>query len=114
MRLCLTVDMHQQTFVDSWQTKLQQTGAVRIVYNGGPENVMEGRERSCLFYWEQSLHIHTKQLVLRTSKTNIKSYVNHGIVQEVKRKQQPYIEGFVHGGQLARFLTLIFPSSNVG
>lgn len=39
--------------------------AVRIVYNGGPENVMEGRERSCLFHWEQSLHIHTKQLVLK-------------------------------------------------
>ena len=37
--------------------------AVRMVYNEGPENVMEGQERSCLFHWEQSLHIHTQKYV---------------------------------------------------
>lgn len=37
--------------------------AVRRVYNGGPHNVMEGRERSCLFHWEQSLCKHTKKLI---------------------------------------------------
>lgn len=37
--------------------------AIRTVYNGGPTNVLEGRERSCLFHWEQSLHKYTKKLV---------------------------------------------------
>lgn len=38
--------------------------AVRAVFNGGPNNVMEeGRERSCLFHWEQSLNIHTQKYV---------------------------------------------------
>ena len=37
--------------------------AIRFVYNGGPQNIMEGRERSCLFHWEQSLQKHTKKLV---------------------------------------------------
>ena len=26
--------------------------AIRIGLNGGPENVMQDRERSCLFHWE--------------------------------------------------------------
>lgn len=38
--------------------------AIRTVYNGGPDNVLEGRECSCLFHWEQSLQKHTKKLVL--------------------------------------------------
>lgn len=38
--------------------------AIRTVYNGGPEHILEGRERSCLFHWEQSLHKHTKKSVL--------------------------------------------------
>ena len=38
--------------------------AIRTVYNGNATNIMEGRERSCLFHWEQSLHKHTKKLVL--------------------------------------------------
>ena len=38
--------------------------AIRTVYNGDAENVLEGRERSCLFHWEQSLQKHTKKLVL--------------------------------------------------
>lgn len=25
--------------------------AIRIVFNGGPDNMMVGRERSCLFHW---------------------------------------------------------------
>lgn len=37
--------------------------AIRTVYNGGPQNVMEGRERSCLFHWKQSLHKYTKKLI---------------------------------------------------
>lgn len=37
--------------------------AIRSVYNGGSHNVMEGRERSCLFHWEQSLHKYTKKFV---------------------------------------------------
>ena len=37
--------------------------AVRFVYNGGPDNVMDGRERSCLFHWEQSLQKYTKKLI---------------------------------------------------
>lgn len=37
--------------------------AIRTVYNGGPQNVMEGRERSCLFHWEQSLQKYTKKFV---------------------------------------------------
>ncbi len=42
--------------------------AVRTVYNGGADNVLEGRERSCLFHWEQSLQKHTKKLVLPQSR----------------------------------------------
>ena len=38
--------------------------AIRTVYNGGPENILVGRERSCLFHWEQSLQKHTKKYVL--------------------------------------------------
>lgn len=37
--------------------------AVRTVYNGGADNVMSGRERSCLFHWEQSLVRHTNSYV---------------------------------------------------
>ena len=37
--------------------------AVRTVFNGGPKNIMEGRERTCLFHWKQSLHKHAKQCV---------------------------------------------------
>ena len=37
--------------------------AIQIVKNGGPNNVMEGRERSCLFHWEQSLQKYNKKLV---------------------------------------------------
>ena len=29
--------------------------AIKIVYNGGPGNVMIGQERPCLFHWEKSL-----------------------------------------------------------
>ena len=43
-----------------------EAGAIRLaigsVCNGGPQNIMEGRERSCLFHWEQSLQKHTKKL----------------------------------------------------
>lgn len=42
--------------------------AVRTVFNGGPENIMEGRERTCLFHWKQSLHIHTKKHVKECSR----------------------------------------------
>lgn len=36
---------------------------IRTVFNGGPNNVLVGRERSCLFHWEQSLQKHSKKLV---------------------------------------------------
>ena len=39
--------------------------AIRAVYNGGRHNVMEGRERSCLFHWDQSLHKHSKKHVTK-------------------------------------------------
>ena len=38
---------------------------IRIVFNGGPDNVLIGRERSCLFHWEKSLQKHTKKFVKR-------------------------------------------------
>lgn len=37
--------------------------AIRTVYNGGPDSIMEGRERSCLFHWQQSLQKYTKKFV---------------------------------------------------
>ena len=37
--------------------------AVRTVFSNGPDNIMVGRERSCLFHWEQSLQLHTIQCV---------------------------------------------------
>lgn len=37
--------------------------AIRKVYN--QENTMDGRERSCLFHWEQSLKIHTDKYVAK-------------------------------------------------
>lgn len=37
--------------------------AIRACYNGGPDNILVGRERSCLFHWEQSLQKHTRNLV---------------------------------------------------
>ena len=40
--------------------------AVRMVFNNGPDNVMVGRERSCLFHWEQSFQIHTVQCVAKS------------------------------------------------
>ena len=43
--------------------------AIRTVYNGGPENVLVGRERSCLFHWEQSLQKHTKKYVIPAYRT---------------------------------------------
>lgn len=44
--------------------------AIRTIFNGGPENVLVGRERSCLFHWEQSLHKHTKKLVPAETRTH--------------------------------------------
>ena len=38
--------------------------AICTVYNGGPDNILLNRERSCLFHWEQSLHKYTKKYVL--------------------------------------------------
>lgn len=37
--------------------------AIRAVYNKGADNEMEGRERSCLFHWEQSLQKKTRKLI---------------------------------------------------
>ena len=33
--------------------------AIRYVFNSSIDKIMEGRERSCLFHWEQSLQTHT-------------------------------------------------------
>ena len=38
--------------------------AIRTVFNGDFKNILEGRERSCLFHWEKSLQKHTKTSVL--------------------------------------------------
>ena len=40
--------------------------AVRTIFNDGPDKVMVGRERSCLFHWEQSLQLHTAQCVAKS------------------------------------------------
>ncbi len=37
--------------------------AIRLVFNDGPDNEMVGRERSCLFHWEQSLQKHNKKYI---------------------------------------------------
>ena len=37
--------------------------AIRTVFNGGHDNVLIDRERSCLFHWEQSLQKNTKKFV---------------------------------------------------
>ena len=37
--------------------------AVRTVFNGGPQNVMEGKERTCLWHWEDSLEKHSKKCI---------------------------------------------------
>ena len=37
--------------------------AIRTVYNGGPKNKMENRERSCIFHWEKSMVDHTKRCI---------------------------------------------------
>lgn len=47
--------------------------AVRTVFNGGPENVMVGRERSCSFHWEQSMHHHAKKCIPSYSQEEFKS-----------------------------------------
>lgn len=47
--------------------------AIRFVYNGGYDNIMHGRERSCLFHWEQSLHAHTTKYVLKDHQNEHKS-----------------------------------------
>ncbi len=41
--------------------------AVRQVFNGGKSNAMEGRERSCLFQWKQSLNQHTTKYIVAPS-----------------------------------------------
>lgn len=47
--------------------------AVRTVFNGGPENVMVGRERSCSFHWEQSMQHHAKKCIPSYSQEEFKS-----------------------------------------
>lgn len=32
-----------------------------MVYNEGLDNVIDGSERSCLYHWDKSLHIHTRE-----------------------------------------------------
>lgn len=47
--------------------------AVRTIFNGGPENVMVGRERSCSFHWEQSMQHHAKKYIPSHSQEEFKS-----------------------------------------
>ncbi len=47
--------------------------AIRAVFNGGPDNVMVDRERSCLFHWEQSLQKHTKKHI---GKDKVQTHLN--------------------------------------
>ena len=73
---------------------------VRSVYNGGPANVVDGRERSCLFHWEQSLHLHIQMSVWpRTFKMNINICGRCGIVPPWKTRQQHCLEKFEDGRQ---------------
>ena len=46
--------------------------AVRTVFNGGPNNVMVGQERSCSFHWEQSMQQHAKNCILPHSQEEFK------------------------------------------
>ena len=41
--------------------------AGRTVFNGGPTNIMDNRERTCLFHWKQILYKHTKKCVKKES-----------------------------------------------
>lgn len=42
--------------------------AVRTVFNGGPSNAMEDRERTCLFHWKQSLIKQTRHCVIAVAR----------------------------------------------
>ena len=44
--------------------------AVRHVFNGDKGNLMEGRERSCLFHWKQSMHQHTTKYIVAPSQAS--------------------------------------------
>lgn len=41
--------------------------AIRHVFNNGKDNILIGRERSCLFHWEQSMVGHTIKYIVSTS-----------------------------------------------
>jgi hypothetical protein len=42
------------------------------VYGGEPNVLLEGKEHTCLYYWEENLQIHTKNLIFLTfQKDNI-------------------------------------------
>lgn len=42
---------------------VQNWKAVRTVFNGGPDNIMEGKERTCLWHWEDNLHRHAVRCI---------------------------------------------------
>lgn len=42
--------------------------AICTIYNGGPDNVLKGKERSCIFHWEQGLQQVTNQYIKKDSR----------------------------------------------
>lgn len=77
--------------------------AVRTVYNGGPNNKMEGRERSCLFHWEQSLQIHTVQYVVKHFQEEHKRlcrYWRSAVTEEEALSQYRYIRSWWMNGKV--------------
>ena len=76
--------------------------AVRTVFNDRGDNVMEGRERSCLFHWEQSLQIHIFQCVAKSFQDKHKRLCEnwHCVSSEEEATKD--------GGQLERFMMPIY------
>lgn len=75
--------------------------AVRHVFNGGVDNIMEGRERSCLFHWEQSLQHHNKAYIKKESQEKHKELCNQWRLAPTKDEaNQIYnqIQGFWKSG----------------
>ena len=81
--------------------------AIRTVFNEGPDNMMDGRERSCLFHWEQSLQKHSKRLV---SKENFQVHLD---MCEVWRKSPTDILAREQANKIKRWWKENVPPENV-
>ena len=81
--------------------------AIRTIFNEGPDNMMDGRERSCLFHWEQSLQKHSKRLV---SKENFQVHLD---MCEVWRKSPTDILAREQANKIKRWWKENVPPENV-